>query len=222
MIENNVFKKNQKEWLYQTGVIAVLVIDDVQDAVPLANALIDGGINFMELTLRTPAAMDALVEIKHHIPEMICGVGTVLKVDQIEKIAAIGAEFAVAPGLNPNIIKRARELGLPFFPGIVTPSDIECAVELNCTILKYFPAEPSGGLSYLKSMSNPYTHLNLKYIPLGGLTHNNFGEYLKYSAVLAVGGSWIASRELILSKNWKKITENAKNAKTVVKTIRGE
>jgi 2-dehydro-3-deoxyphosphogluconate aldolase/(4S)-4-hydroxy-2-oxoglutarate aldolase len=207
--------------LYQSGVIAVLVIDDVKDAVPLARALLKGNVDIMELTLRTPAAMDALQEIKNNVPEMMVGIGTVLTSDQVKQITKLGAEFGVAPGLNTDIVKTAQKEGLPFSPGIVTPSNIECAIELGCNVLKYFPAEPSGGLAYLKSMANPYNHLGLKYVPLGGLNQDNFKAYLEFPSILAVGGSWIAKRDLIKKNDWKTITNNAQQASHVVKNLRG-
>lgn len=207
--------------MYQSGVIAVLVIDDVKDAVPLAHALLEGGVDIMELTLRTPAAVDALKEIKNNVPEMVVGIGTVLTPDQVKQINTRGAAFGVAPGLNPQVVKTAQEEGLPFSPGIVTPSDIECAIELGCNVLKYFPAEPAGGLAYLKSMANPYAHLGLKYVPLGGLNQDNFTAYLEFPSILAVGGSWIAKRDVIQKNNWKTIMENARQASQVVKSLRG-
>ncbi len=207
--------------MYRSGVIAVLVIDDVKDAVPLARALLEGNVDIMELTLRTPAAMDALQEIKNHVPEMMVGIGTVLTPDQVKQITKLGAAFGVAPGLNPNVVKTAQKEGLPFSPGIVTPSDIECAIELGCNVLKYFPAEPAGGLTYLKSMANPYTHLGLKYVPLGGLNQDNFKAYLEFPSVLAVGGSWIAKRDVIQKNDWNTITKNAQQASQVVKNLRG-
>jgi 2-dehydro-3-deoxyphosphogluconate aldolase/(4S)-4-hydroxy-2-oxoglutarate aldolase len=207
--------------MYQSGVIAVLVIDDVKDAVPLARALLEGDVDIMELTLRTPVAMDALEEIKNNVPEMIVGIGTVLTGDQVRQIKKLGAAFGVAPGLNPNVVKTAQQEGLAFCPGIVTPSDIECAIELGCNVLKYFPAEPAGGLAYLKSMTNPYTHLGLKYIPLGGLSQDHLRAYLEFSAILAVGGSWIAQRDTIRKNDWKTITDNARRASRVVKSLRG-
>jgi 2-dehydro-3-deoxyphosphogluconate aldolase/(4S)-4-hydroxy-2-oxoglutarate aldolase len=207
--------------MYRSGVIAVLVIDDVKDAVPLARALLEGNVDIMELTLRTPAAMDALQEITNHVPEMMVGIGTVLTPGQVKQITKLGAAFGVAPGLNPNVVKTAQKEGLPFSPGIVTPSDIECAIELGCNILKYFPAEPAGGLAYLKSMANPYTHLGLRYVPLGGLNQDNFKAYLEFPPILAVGGSWIAKRDVIQKNDWKTITNNARKASQVVKYLRG-
>jgi len=207
--------------MYQSGVIAVLVIDDAKDAVPLARSLLEGGVDIMELTLRTPAAMDALEEIKNHVPEMMVGIGTVLTPDQVKQITKLGAAFGVAPGLNPDVVKTAQKEGLPFSPGIVTPSEIECAIELGCNVLKYFPAEPAGGLAYLKSMANPYTHLGLKYVPLGGLNQDNFKTYLEFSSILAVGGSWIAKRDVIQKNDWKTITNNAHQASQVINNLRG-
>lgn len=207
--------------MYRSGVIAVLVIDEVKDAVPLALVLLEGGVDIMELTLRTPAAVDALQEIKNNVPDMMVGIGTVLTPDQVRQITKLGAAFGVAPGLNPSVVKTAQEDGLPFSPGIVTPSDIECAVELGCNVLKYFPAEPAGGLTYLKSMASPYAHLNLKYVPLGGLNQDNFKAYLEFPSILAVGGSWIAKRDVIQKNDWKTITENAHRASQVVKQLRG-
>ncbi|MHC4680165.1 MAG: bifunctional 4-hydroxy-2-oxoglutarate aldolase/2-dehydro-3-deoxy-phosphogluconate aldolase, partial [Planctomycetota bacterium] len=193
----------------------------VKDAVPLARALLEGGVDIMELTLRTPAAMDALEEIKNNVPEMTVGIGTVLTSDQVRQITKLGAAFGVAPGLNPNVVKAAQKEGLPFSPGIVTPSDIECAIELGCNVLKYFPAEPAGGLAYLKSMANPYTHLGLKYIPLGGLNQDNLKAYLEFPSILAVGGSWTAKRDVIKMNDWKTITDNARQASKVVTSLRG-
>jgi 2-dehydro-3-deoxyphosphogluconate aldolase/(4S)-4-hydroxy-2-oxoglutarate aldolase len=207
--------------MYQSGVIAVLIIDDVKDAVPLARALLEGKVDIMELTLRTPAAMDALQEIKNNVPEMMVGIGTVLTPDQVKQITKLGAAFGVAPGLNPDVVKTAQKEGLPFSPGIVTPSEIERAIELGCNVLKYFPAEPAGGLTYLKSMANPYNHLELKYVPLGGLNQSNFKAYLESPSILAVGGSWIAKRDVIQKNDWKTITNNARQASQVVKNLRG-
>ena len=190
-------------------IIAVVVIDDAEDAVPLTRALLDGGISAIELTLRTPTAFESLRRIREYCPEIMAGLGTVISIEQVEKAAIAGAAFAVAPGLNANVVRAAQALGLPFAPGIVTPSDIESAVELGCNLLKFFPAEPSGGIPYLNTMAGPYAHLGLEYIPLGGLDENNFTRYLALENVPAVGGSWIAPRDLIQKKDWSSITANA-------------
>ncbi len=203
------------------GVIAVLVIDRVEDAVPLAKALLRGGIDVMELTLRTPAAIGALKEIRNKVPEMIAGIGTILTPEQVMEAKAAGAEFGVAPGMNSRVVAKAREIGLPFAPGICTPSDIEAALEHGCRLLKFFPAETCGGLKHLKNMSAPYMHLGLKFIPLGGLDQNNLASYLSEPSVAAVGGSWIAKRDTIKANDWTAITAAAAKAAETVKTIKG-
>jgi 2-dehydro-3-deoxyphosphogluconate aldolase/(4S)-4-hydroxy-2-oxoglutarate aldolase len=208
------------EQIGKSLVIAVLVIDRVEDAVPLAKALIDGGVNAMELTLRTNTAIDSLRAIRSDVPEMIAGVGTILTVNQLREVCLADAAFGVAPGLNRKIIEEARSLGLPFAPGVVTPSEIEKALEYDLRILKFFPAEPSGGLSYLKSMNAPYKHLNLRYIPLGGVNLQNMRSYLEDPIILAVGGSWIAESKLIQKKDWKTITENARHASQMAREIK--
>ena len=190
----------------------MVVIDDAEAAVPLARALLAGGISVIELTLRTSSAFESLKNIREQCPEMTAGLGTVISTRQVEQAAAAGAAFAVAPGLNPKIVHAAHAAGLPFAPGIVTPSDIEGALELGCKLLKFFPAEPSGGIAYLNSIAGPYAHLGLEYIPLGGLDENNFTRYLALKNVPAVGGSWIAPRDLIQNRAWTTITGNARRA----------
>ncbi len=209
------------EQIGKNRVIAVLVIDRVQDAVPLAKALIEGGVNAMELTLRTAAAIDSLRAIKAEVPEMTAGIGTILTVNQLREVCRAGAAFGVAPGVNRKVIEEARALGLPFAPGVVTPSDVEKALEYDLRILKFFPAEPSGGLAYLKSMNAPYAHLGLKYMPLGGINLQNMGHYLEDPIIPAVGGSWLAEGKLIQKQDWKAITENARRAMEVARGIAG-
>jgi len=204
------------------GVIAVLVVDEVKHAVPLAQALIKGGVDIIELTLRTEAAMDAAAAIKKEVPEMTLGFGTVLTVDQVKAVHDLGADFAVAPGCNPKIIAEAYNQGLSFAPGVMTPSDIEIAVEHGCRILKLFPAESSGGMEYLKNMSSPYQYLDLKFIPLGGLNITNAKNYLDSSLVAAIGGSWLAKRPLILDENWSQITANATAITNLIRQARNQ
>ncbi|MCX6960853.1 MAG: bifunctional 4-hydroxy-2-oxoglutarate aldolase/2-dehydro-3-deoxy-phosphogluconate aldolase [Verrucomicrobia bacterium] len=209
---NPAFPSALLEKVRQSKIIAVVVIDDANDAAPLAGALLAGGISAIELTLRTPTAFESLRRIREAYPDMMTGLGTVLKTEQVDKAVAAGAAFAVAPGFNANIVRAAKSAGLAFAPGIVTPSDIEGAAELDCKLLKFFPAEPSGGVPYLSSMSAPYAHLDLEYIPLGGLDEGNFTRYLSLKNVPAVGGSWIAPRDLIQKKEWATITANARRA----------
>ncbi|MBP7950808.1 MAG: bifunctional 4-hydroxy-2-oxoglutarate aldolase/2-dehydro-3-deoxy-phosphogluconate aldolase [Verrucomicrobiales bacterium] len=198
--------------MQKSAVIAVLVLDRVEDAVPVAEALLAGGVDAMELTLRTPAALGALKAIKNHVEKMTAGIGTILTPDQVGQVADLGAAFGVSPGMNPRVVEKAFLRGLPFAPGICTPSDIERALEYDRKLLKFFPAEPSGGLKYLDSIAAPYAHLGLKYVPLGGLNEQNFGAYLRNPHVGGIGGSWLAPKNLIAEKNWAAITENARRA----------
>ena len=200
----------------------MLLIDDAEDAVPAARALLAGGVDCMELTLRTPVAMEALRRIRAEVPEMIAGVGTILTPQQARDVKAADASFGVSPGMNPRVVAEAVQIGLPFAPGICTPSDIEQALEHGCKLLKFFPAEPCGGLSYLKNIAAPYAHLGLRYVPLGGVDQNNAGSYLSDPLIHAVGGSWLASRQALQSKAWDEITANARAASQLVTQLRGD
>lgn len=197
----------------EAGIVAVLVIDDAGDAVPLARTLLEGGVGVMELTLRTPAALDALRHIRREVPEMVAGIGTILDLEQLDAARKAGAAFGVSPGCNPRLLAAAREAGFSFGPGIATPSDIECAVEHGCRLLKFFPAEQLGGLPYLRAMAAPYAHLGLRYVPLGGLTAKNAGDYLNDPLIAAIGGSWIAPREGVKAKDWRAIAASARSAR---------
>lgn len=212
---------NLRDKLYSTGVIAVLVIDSPNDAVPVARSLLAGGVDCIELTLRTEAAMESLKRIRHEVPEIVVGVGTILSPQQVEAVHEAGAAFGVAPGMNPRVVARAAELGLPFSPGVCTPTDIELALELGCRILKFFPAEPSGGLNYLRTVAAPFAHLGVKYVPLGGVNAGNAEEYLRDPNVLALGGSWLGPRESIQKQEWAKITQQAAAASEIVRRVRG-
>jgi 2-dehydro-3-deoxyphosphogluconate aldolase / (4S)-4-hydroxy-2-oxoglutarate aldolase len=215
-----LFSPTISRQLADMGVVAVLTIDDPADAVPLAQALLAGGVGAMELTLRTPAALDALRAIRAEVPEMLAGIGTILTPEQVQDVAVAGAAFGVAPGLNRRVVSAAAELGLSFAPGVVTPSDVEAALELGCRLLKFFPAEPSGGLAYLTSMAAPFVHLGVRYIPLGGIHLDNLPSYLANEHVLSVGGSWLAPRELIVHKNWDAIRQRAQEARQRIDAIK--
>jgi len=201
------------------GVVAVLMIDRVDDAVPVAEALLRGGVDAMELTLRTEAALPALELITGSVPEMFAGIGTIIKPDQVIQARDSGAAFGVSPGTNVEVIEAAHAAGLPFAPGIMTPSDIERALPFGCEILKFFPAGSSGGIKHLKNIAAPYAHLGLKYVPLGGVNEKNMTDYLKEDIIAAVGGSWIAHRDLIASGQWDQITSNASSAVQVFENL---
>ena len=204
----------------RTGIIAVLVIEEPRHAVPTAQALLEGGVDSMELVLRTPAALESLGEICRQVPEMLAGAGTVLTEEQVDQVCEAGAAYAVAPGLNPRTVKRACARNLPFAPGVMTPSDIEAALELGCRELKFFPAEPAGGIQYLTSLHMPYQHLGLRFLPLGGLNTSQLESYLSAPATLAVGGTWLARPEMIAAEDWQTIAQRARQAREIVDLIR--
>lgn len=208
------------EKLESTGVLAVLVIDDAADAVPTAEALLAGGVNAMELTLRTDAAIEALKAIRTSVPEMLVGIGTILEPAQVREVVAEGAAFGVSPGINPKVVEAAIEHGLPFAPGIATPSEVEMALSFGCRRLKFFPAEALGGLGYLRAMSPPYHHLGVKYMPLGGVGPKNLAEYIADPLIAVVGGSWLAPRDKITAKDWAAIEQNAREAREIIDQAR--
>ncbi len=204
----------------RTGVVAVMIVDDPDRAVRLAKALLDGGVDIMELTLRTPQALECLSAIVKKVPEMLAGAGTILFPEQVDQVVEAGAAFGVSPGTNPVVIRRADQLDLPFAPGVATPTDIDVAVQAGCRILKFFPAEHSGGLNMLASIKAPYAHLGLQYIPLGGVTTSNLAVWLSDPDVLAVGGSWLANKEAIESGRWHEITQASRAAREIVTMVR--
>jgi 2-dehydro-3-deoxyphosphogluconate aldolase/(4S)-4-hydroxy-2-oxoglutarate aldolase len=214
-----MFSDELKSKMRKARIVAVLTIDDAEDAVPLAKALLRGGISIMELTLRTPAALGALERVCTEVPEMLAGAGTVLSPVQVRAAKERGAAFGVAPGLNSSVVTCATNLAVPFAPGVMTPSEIENAYELGCNVMKLYPAELSGGIEYLKNVSMPYAHLEIEYIPLGGLSLENLKSYLEIPYVLAVGGSWLATRKLVQEKAWDAISRNCEKAcEVVIKT----
>ncbi|MCB1122718.1 MAG: bifunctional 4-hydroxy-2-oxoglutarate aldolase/2-dehydro-3-deoxy-phosphogluconate aldolase [Verrucomicrobiae bacterium] len=214
-----MFPEDLHNQIKASKVVAVLVIDEARHAVPVARALLRGGISAMELTLRTQAALPALQAIRQEVPEMLAGIGTILTTHQVDQVVEAGAAFGVAPGTNAKIIQYALDRGLPFGPGIMTPSDIEAAIELGCRTLKYFPAETSGGLKHLSGIVAPYQHLGLDFIPLGGLNSKNMAEYLRSPLISAIGGSWIAKKDVINAEDWDTIEKNAREAREIADSI---
>ena len=210
-LRNPVFAR-----LYESRIVAVVMIDDADHAVPLAEALLRGGVKAIELTLRTEVAIEGLKNIAAQVREMLVGGGTILSPEQVQEVYEAGAAFGVSPGTNPKVLAAALEFGLPFAPGIATPSDIEVALEYHCTVLKFFPAEGLGGLSYLQNIAAPYRHLGLHYLPLGGINEDNLAEYVASPDVLAVGGSWLAPKAMLEAQNWSGIEALAKRAVDLV------
>jgi len=186
-----------------SGIVAVLIIDNLNHALPVAEALFRGGVDCIELTLRTPIALEAARLIKREFPSVALGLGTVISVEQVKQVADVGADFAMAPGCNPKIIREAISRELSFAPGVMTPSDIEIALEHGCRLLKYFPASTAGGLKHLKN-----------------LDPENAKIYLQSDLVAAVGGSWLARKELLDASRWQDIRKNATQMRELIQGIR--
>jgi 2-dehydro-3-deoxyphosphogluconate aldolase/(4S)-4-hydroxy-2-oxoglutarate aldolase len=201
-------------------VIPVIAIDSADSAIPLADALIEGGLPVAEITFRTAAAAEVIAKIAKERPSVIIGAGTVLTAENLRRALDAGASFGVAPGLNPDVVAEAKRLGMPFIPGVITPSEIEQALGLGLKLLKFFPAEAFGGLKVIKALSAPYAHAGVKFMPTGGVTTVNLADYLASEAVACVGGTWIASREAIAEKKWDQIKENCRAAVELIKRLR--
>ena len=196
--------------LYSIGLIPVIKIENPDDAVPLAKALIDGGLPAAEITFRTKCAAEAIKNITEAFPEMLVGAGTVLTTEQVDAAIAAGSKFLVSPGLNPKVVSYCLSKGVPMLPGCANPSDVEAALELGLTTVKFFPAEAVGGLKMLKAMAAPYGQLT--FMPTGGINENNLLDYLKFNKIIACGGSFMVNEDLIKAKDWAAITALTKNA----------
>jgi len=191
-------------------VMPVLAIDDPKSAVPLACALMAGGLNTLEVTFRTQAAAESIRRIRAEVPGMHVGAGTLVTRDQAAAALNCGVEFGLAPGLDPQIIGQFENHGVPFMPGVMTPSDIQRGIELGCFCQKFFPAETSGGVAQLKAMAAPFKSFNLRFCPTGGVSLANMNTYLALPDVFVVGGSWLATPQQIAAGEWNRITEQVR------------
>ncbi len=198
------------EQIQKIGIVPVVVINDEKDAVPLAKALCAGGLPCAEVTFRTAAAAGAIKAMTEAFPNMCVGAGTVLNAEQVDAAVAAGAKFIVSPGLNPNTVKYCIEKGVPITPGTSSPSDIEAAIELGLDVVKFFPAEQSGGLAKIKAMAAPY--VNMKFMPTGGINAKNITSYLDFPKIIACGGSWMVPGDLISAGEWDKIEQLTREA----------
>ena len=190
--------------LSNAGIVPVVVLDDVKDAVPVAQALLMGGIDVMEITFRTAAAADSIKAVSESCPNMLVGAGTVITLDQCKKAVECGAKFIVSPGFDPEVVKWCVESGVTVTPGCVTPTEIMAAMKLGLNVVKFFPANVYGGLSAMKGLSGPFG--GIKFIPTGGVNAQNVGEYISAPFIHAVGGSWVCPRADIAAGNSDKIT----------------
>lgn len=202
------------------GVIPVVSVTDAEAAVRLCTALMSADLPVIEITFRTPAAADAIASAVAGFPEMVVGAGTVLSREDVHAARDAGAAFAVAPGFNPTVVQGAIDAGLPFFPGISTPSEIEAALQFGCAALKLFPAEALGGIPYMKAIAAPYAHRNVRFIPTGGINARNASTYLASPNVVAVGGTWIAPSNAVTEATWAAIAERAREAVELVRRAR--
>src|ERR1039458_3599913 len=200
-------------------VVPVIAIEDAEAAIPLADALAEGGLPVVEITFRTAAAAVAIEKIAHQRTEILVGAGTVISEQNLRSAMDCGAAFGVSPGFNPKIFALASKRKFPFIPGIMTPSDVESALTAGAMLLKFFPAGAAGGVQMLKSISAPYVHTGVRFMPTGGVNENNLRDYLGLSIVLAVGGTWIATREDIASKRWDVIRDNCLKAFKIVSEL---
>ena len=198
--------------LLKRPVIPVIVIDDANDAEPLAEALLAGGMDVIEVTCRTAAAPEALARIKKAFPDMLLGAGTVVTPDQAKMCIDTGVSFGLAPGLNPDTVEFFQDNDTLFIPGVMTPSEIEAGLAMGLKMLKFFPAGAAGGVNMLKNLAAPYAPLGVQFCPTGGLNLQNMNDYLSLPVVSAIGGSWLATKQQIADKQWGVITDQVKEA----------
>ena len=201
------------------GVVPVVVLEDAEQAVPTAKALLKGGINAMEITFRTAAAKASIAKVAAEVPEMIVGAGTVVNVQQLHDAVEAGAKFVVSPGSDAEIIAEAIKLNVPITPGVVTPSEIMLGLKLGIKVFKFFPAETFGGLKTIKALSGPFPQI--RFLPTGGISQSNAGEYFKNPKILAVGGSWMVSKDMINAGDFDGIAEKSAAATALFRSIRG-
>ena len=204
------------ESFLQQRLVCVAVIDQVDDAVPLAEALLAGGLNCIEVTFRTAGAAESIARIRRALPDAVVGAGTLLTADNVKQAVDASAQFGVSPGLSEAVSKAAHGNNFPLFPGVITPTEIMAALELGWKHLKFFPSETFGGENALQALIGPFGHTGVKFIPTGGITAATLPNYLALPQVAAVGGSWMAERKLVAAKDWAKITALTTDAMKII------
>ncbi len=200
------------------GVVPVVVLDDANDALALADALCKGGLPCAEVTFRTAAAEESIKIMSQNHPEMLVGAGTVLTIEQVDRAVGAGAKFIVSPGFDEEIVDYCIKKNIPVFPGCITPSEVAKAVKRGLKVIKFFPAEQAGGVSMIKAMGAPYSMV--KFMPTGGVSEKNLAQYLSCSNIICCGGSWMVKKDLVANKEFDKITALVKEAVELVKSIR--
>ena len=211
--------KTIAEQFYEYGVVPVVVLEEAKDALPLAKALVEGGLPCAEVTFRTEAAEESIRLMSAKYPEMLVGAGTVLTTKQVDRAAAAGAKFIVSPGFDPEIVDYCLEKKIPVFPGCITPSEVAQAVKRGLEVVKFFPAEQAGGVAMIKAMAAPYTMV--KFMPTGGISAKNLKDYLSFGKILCCGGSWMVKGDMIRNGEFDKIREMTKEAVELAASIRG-
>ena len=201
------------------GIIPVVVLDDAKDALPLGKVLCDGGLPCAEVTFRTSAAAEAIATMSKEFPEMLVGAGTVLTTEQVDRAISAGAKFIVSPGFDPVVVKYCLEKNIPVTPGTQTASEMLAAMNLGLKVVKFFPAETSGGLASIKGITAALTEL--KFMPTGGINAKNVRDYLAFDKIIACGGSWMVKKDLIKAGKWEELSALVKEAANIVKEIRG-
>lgn len=203
----------------EIGILPVVVLEKAEDALPLGKALMEGGLPAAEVTFRTEAASASIRLLTEAYPDMLVGAGTVLTIEQVDQAVQAGAKFIVSPGLNPRVVGYCVEHHIPIIPGTCTPSDVEAALEFGLNTVKFFPAEPSGGMNFLKAIAAPYT--NVRFMPTGGINADNVGKYLAWNRIVACGGSWMVKGDLIRAGKFDEIRDLCAEAAQLVKNSRG-
>lgn len=211
--------KDITESFEKLGVVPVVVLENAKDAVPLATALVEGGLPCAEVTFRTEAAEESIRLMLEQFPEMFVGAGTVLTVEQVDTAVRAGAKFIVSPGFDAEIVDYCIKNEIPVFPGCITPSEVAQAVKRGLKVVKFFPAEPAGGISMIKAMAAPY--VDLKFMPTGGINAKNLEEYLSFDKIICCGGSWMVKGDLVKAGEFDKIRELTAEACKLVASIRG-
>ena len=201
------------------GIVPVVVLKNVMDAEPLANALLEGGLPCAEITFRTDVAAECIDIISKKYPGILVGAGTVLTIEQADSAIAAGAQYIVSPGLNPVLVNHCIQKGYPICPGIMTPSELDLATNFGLDAVKFFPAELNGGVKMIKAISAPYQ--NVKFMPTGGINADNVEEYLLCDKVFACGGSWMVKSDLITSGHFSEIERLTREAVNIIKDVRG-
>lgn len=201
-----------EETLKSVRVIPVIVIEDASKAVEVAKALVKGGLNVLEVTFRTAAAEAAIRAIREEVPEAVVGAGTLISKAQLHAAKAAGAVFGVAPGFDADVVAEAQQIGLPFVPGIVTASELTCALNAGLKVVKFFPAEAAGGIAYIKNLLGAFRFTGVKFMPTGGINRSNMSDYLSVKEVLAIGGSWLVPKDALAEGRWDEITRLAADA----------